>query len=188
MKEKKKWKPLKDTETKLIIELMKNSKASDRQLAKTIGVSQPTVSRIKAQLQRNGTIREFTAIPDMTRLGYGIMAFTFVRRGHVLNDEEIKRVRNNVRENAQPVLLNIIMIERGSGMDFDGVIVSYHTTYTDYTKFVELLLTTQLVDVKQIGRFIVDLKDEVRFIPLTFSLIAQSLTRAIDEKSRTDKP
>ena len=36
---------VKDTEVKLISELMKDSRRSDRELAKTIGVSQPTISR-----------------------------------------------------------------------------------------------------------------------------------------------
>jgi DNA-binding Lrp family transcriptional regulator len=40
-------KPLKAVELRLISELMKNSQRSDRELAKAIGVSQPTISRVK---------------------------------------------------------------------------------------------------------------------------------------------
>jgi DNA-binding Lrp family transcriptional regulator len=43
---------LKDVDLKILSELMKNSKASDRQLAKKIGVSQPTVTRRRARLER----------------------------------------------------------------------------------------------------------------------------------------
>jgi len=35
---------MKDVKLKLISELMKNSKKSDRELAKVIGVSQPTIT------------------------------------------------------------------------------------------------------------------------------------------------
>ena len=45
---------MKDVELKLISELMKNSRRSDRELAKTIGVSQPTVSRLIRKLEKNG--------------------------------------------------------------------------------------------------------------------------------------
>jgi DNA-binding Lrp family transcriptional regulator len=43
---------LKDVELKLISELMKNSRKSDRELAKKIGVSQPTVTRTRTKLQK----------------------------------------------------------------------------------------------------------------------------------------
>jgi hypothetical protein len=42
---------MKNIELKLISELMKNSRRSDRELAKAIGVSQPTVSRLIKKLE-----------------------------------------------------------------------------------------------------------------------------------------
>jgi transposase len=47
---------LKDVDFKIIFELMKNSKISDRELAKKIGVSQPTVSRKRAKLEKEGLL------------------------------------------------------------------------------------------------------------------------------------
>lgn len=43
---------MKDVELKLISELLKNSRRSDRELAKTLGVSQPTVSRTLKRLEK----------------------------------------------------------------------------------------------------------------------------------------
>ena len=42
---------LKDVELRLISELIKDSRRSDRELAKAIGVSQPTVSRVRVRLE-----------------------------------------------------------------------------------------------------------------------------------------
>ena len=67
---------LKDIDFKIIFELMKNSKISDRELAKKIGVSQPTVSRKRAKLEKEGLL-DYTAIPDLKKLGFQIMAFSF---------------------------------------------------------------------------------------------------------------
>jgi DNA-binding Lrp family transcriptional regulator len=43
---------MKETALKLIAELMKNSRRSDRELAKAVGVSQPTVTRTIKKLAR----------------------------------------------------------------------------------------------------------------------------------------
>jgi DNA-binding Lrp family transcriptional regulator len=65
---------LKDTELKVISELMKNSRRSDRELAKAIGASQPTVSRIIKKLEKEKIIEEYTMIPNFSKLGYKILA------------------------------------------------------------------------------------------------------------------
>jgi DNA-binding Lrp family transcriptional regulator len=49
---------MKDIERRLISELMKNSRRSDRELAKALGTSQPTITRGK--LEREGIIKEYT--------------------------------------------------------------------------------------------------------------------------------
>ena len=67
---------LKDVDFEIIFELMENSKISDRELAKRIGVSQPTVSRKRTKLEREGLL-EYTAIPDFKKLGFQIMVFSF---------------------------------------------------------------------------------------------------------------
>ena len=55
---------------RLLLELMKDSKRSDRELAKVLGVSQPTVSRMRSRLVKEGIIREFTVIPNFVKMGY----------------------------------------------------------------------------------------------------------------------
>ena len=55
-------KELKQIDYKLLFELMKNSHRSDRQLAKALGVSQPTVTRRRAILEKD-YIEGYTVIP-----------------------------------------------------------------------------------------------------------------------------
>jgi DNA-binding Lrp family transcriptional regulator len=45
-------KAMKDIERRLVSELMINSRRSDRQLAKALAVSQPTVTRVRAKLEK----------------------------------------------------------------------------------------------------------------------------------------
>jgi DNA-binding Lrp family transcriptional regulator len=69
---------MKDIASRLVSELMKNSRRSNKQLAKGIGRSQPTVSGIFKKMEKQGLIRENTLIPDCNKLGYEIVAFTFM--------------------------------------------------------------------------------------------------------------
>ena len=75
-------------EVKVLRELLKDSSKSDREIAKTVGVSQPTISRIKKKLINEGSIRTFSAIPNFSKLGFEIMALTFVKIKPFLNDKQ----------------------------------------------------------------------------------------------------
>ena len=63
----------------LLLELLKDSKRSDRELAKVLGLSQPTVSRMRSRLVKEGVIKGFTVVPDFTKIGYEIMAITAIK-------------------------------------------------------------------------------------------------------------
>lgn len=63
---------------KILFELIKDSKISDRKLAKKIGLSQPTVTRRRARLDKEGLI-DYTGIPNLVKLGFEIVAFQFMR-------------------------------------------------------------------------------------------------------------
>jgi len=49
----------------LLYELMKNSKRSDRELAKVVGVSQPTITRTRKNLEKTEYIHEYTIMPPL---------------------------------------------------------------------------------------------------------------------------
>lgn len=100
---------MKPVELRLIAELMKNSRRSDRQLAKVIGVSQPTVSRLMTKLKKEGYIREFTMIPDFNKLGYEIMGITSIAVADNVEKEGFEKIRSRTAE-----------VERGNPHSIDG--------------------------------------------------------------------
>jgi DNA-binding Lrp family transcriptional regulator len=61
---------LKENELKILFELIKNARRSDRELAKAIRVSQPTVTRTRTKLEKMGLVKEYTIIPDLRKMGY----------------------------------------------------------------------------------------------------------------------
>jgi DNA-binding Lrp family transcriptional regulator len=114
---------------------MKDSRRSDRQLARALGTSQPTVTRRRAMLEKS-FIEGYTAIPKWEKIGFELVAFTFVKH-------KIKYATPEVREEAfrrvdewmmkQP---NVILAIGGQGMGWDGICVSFHKSYSDFTEFI----------------------------------------------------
>lgn len=60
-------KKMKEVDFKILAGLMKNSKISDRKLADSIGVSQPTITRRRAFLEQKRSL-DYTAIPDFAKI------------------------------------------------------------------------------------------------------------------------
>lgn len=165
---------MKEIERRLISELMKNSRRSDRDLAKAIGVSQPTISRILKKLEKEGYIKEYTAIPDFAKLGYTLLAITFVKLKRHLTQDELEKAR----ESATKIIkdnLNFIMLERGIGMQHDGAFISFHENYSSFARHTEWLKQFDFLELADIQSFVINLKDEIRYRPLTFSMLAQHM-------------
>ena len=165
---------LRDVELKLISELMRNSRRSDRDLAKAIGVSQPTVSRLIKKLEKEGFIKEYTMIPDFCKLGYEILALTFFNLEREPNAEEIEKAREIFRS-PQNSLLEVVMLERGIGLGYHGVIVSFHKDYQSYLKLRERVAQLDFWELSDIESFLISLVDENRYLPLTFASLAKHL-------------
>jgi len=117
----------------LLLELLKDSKRSDRELAKVLDVSQPTVSRMRSRLLKEGAIKEFTVIPDFVKLGYEIMAITCVK----VKEKMIMKLEKKAEEymKTQP---SIIFAGGGAqGMGKNGVMISLHESYSDFSNFLK---------------------------------------------------
>lgn len=100
----------------MIAELMKNSRRSDRELAKAIGVSQPTITRLIKKLEKEGYIKEYTMIPDFRKLGYELMALIFIKLKNTLSSEEAEKAREITQESLSKSAFGIVMLERGIGL------------------------------------------------------------------------
>jgi DNA-binding Lrp family transcriptional regulator len=168
---------MKEVELKLISELMKNGRRSDRELAKAMGVSQPTVTRVRSRLEKEGVIKEYAMIPDFSKLGFKIMAITFAL-SRPLNKEEAEKAIKALAESVKEKQFEFIMLERGHGLGFDGVVISLHEDYSSYLKVLEWLRQFDFLKVDKSDSFLINLDDNVRYRPLTFSTMANVLLQA----------
>lgn len=167
---------VKDLELKLVSELLRDSNRSDRELAKTLGTSQPTISRALKRLRQEGVIKEHTIIPDFTKLGMEILAITF----GVWSHEKIKEHSQDERvEKAKRFIAghpNVIFASSGEGLGKGRVMISLHRNYTDYAKFKEQARSewTGLVDLDS---FIMSLKTDIAPIPFSFKTLGKYMEK-----------
>jgi biotin operon repressor len=176
---------VREVELKLISELMKNSRRSDRDLAKAIGVSQPTVSRLIKKLEEEGCVQEYTMIPNFKKLGYEIVALSFVKFSRMYSPEEVQTTKKATNKLFSEGPAEIFMIERGKGLGCQGVFISFHKNYSAYVEFEEWIRKTISSDISDIQTFLVNLNDQVRYRPMSFfSLAKHVLTCKETEKKK----
>jgi len=141
---------LKTVDYELLWELMKNSRRSDRQLAKSMGVSQPTISRRRTLIEKS-LIAGYTAIPKWEEIGFELVAFTFVKHKIKYAKPEVMAAAFKKVEEWMMKQPNVILAIDGQGMGWDGICVSFHKSYSDFAEFVrkhnsdlsDLLIETQ---------------------------------------------
>jgi DNA-binding Lrp family transcriptional regulator len=127
---------LKSIDYKLLWELLKNSRRSDRELAKALGTSQPTVTRKRANIEKN-FIDGYTAIPKWEKIGFEIVAFTFVRHNIKYAKPEVRQETFRKVEEWMMKQPSVIFAIDGQGMGWDGIFVSFHKNYSDFTEFMK---------------------------------------------------
>ncbi len=113
---------------RLLYELIKNSRRSDRDLAKILGFSQPSVSRLRKIIEKNA-ILQYTAIPNFSYLGFDLMVFTFYH-----TKESLQLLREKV-ESWLKKQSNVVFSSEGQGMGADRVMISVHKDYADFSEF-----------------------------------------------------
>ena len=109
---------LKSLDYKLLFELMKNARRSDRQLARVLSMSQPTVTRRRSFLEKE-LIDGYTAIPKWEKLGYEMLVITFVKiKANIASREKYEATRKKGTQwlMGQP---NVVMAGACRGMGLD---------------------------------------------------------------------
>jgi len=157
----------KDLPQKLTLELLKNSKRSDRELAKILKVSQPTISRTRHKLEKSGVIQEYTIIPDFRKLGFEIMALTFFKMNPEFYSPEFSE---KARKGAEKVP-DAILISTGEGMRMTGVIISFHMNMTDYHRHLNMLRLDYKEVLEGVQSFVMPI-GEAQFKKLSLKYLA----------------
>jgi DNA-binding Lrp family transcriptional regulator len=168
---------------RLLWELVRNSRRSDRELAKVLGTSQPTVTRRRVFLERE-LIDGYTAIPKWEKLGYEIFAVTLVKIRAVIGS---KAEYDVTRRKALEWLMsqkNIIMAGACRGMGVDSFMISMHKSYMDYDEFMRNHRFELGDFVEDVQSVLVNLGGKEVVKPLSLKYLAAGLS---EEKEKSDR-
>ena len=155
----------KELPQKLLRELLKNSKRSDRDLAKTLKVSQPTITRTRHKLEKSGIVQDYTIIPDFKKMGFEILTITFVKmRPEILTPEALEEAKKYTEK-----FPNAIFAATGEGMGMTSVIISFHKNITEYHHHLNLMRLEWKDFVEGIQSFVVGLEEgEIKRFSLSY--------------------
>ncbi len=166
-------KELKPIDYKILFELMKDSHRSDRQLAKALGVSQPTVTRRRAMLEEN-FIEGYTVIPKFGQIGFEIAAITFLKsKLKCATGQEKTKALQKMKEWFMKQT-NVILALDGRGMGWDCACVSLHENFESFADFIRAL-DSELSDwVVESQTFNADLKGGIVIKPFHLKYLAST--------------
>lgn len=145
-------KKISEVDRKILAELMKNSKESDRKLAKKIGVSQPTVTRRRARLEKD-VIDSYTLVPKWVNLGFKLLVITFTksreaRTSRAKLEETLEESKRWMMEHP-----NVLLCVGSRGMGMNGFMISIHKDYSEFDKFMrdhDLAIGKYLDDIQNV--------------------------------------
>ena len=157
-------KELKPIDYKILFELMKDSHRSDRQLAKALEVSQPTVTRRRAMLEEK-YIEGYSVIPKFGQIGFEIAAITFLKSKlkYATGGEKTQALQKMKEWYMKQA--NVILAMDGRGMGWDTVCISLHENFEDFAQFIRALDSELAEWVVESQTFNADLKGGIVIKP-----------------------
>lgn len=153
-------------------ELLKNSRLSDREMARRLGSSQPTITRTRNQLEKEAYIKSYTIVPDFAKLGYQILAFTFIKMKSYPSVEEVEKAAKLATEWVGK-RHNVIFTADGEGLGGkDLIMISFHRDYPRYADFMRNYALEWGHVVSDFESFIVSIGSGYKMKPLDLKYLA----------------
>jgi len=139
--------PLKKKEIQVFFEILKDGRIPDKHIAQKIKTTQPTVTRIRQKLEREGYIQKYSPVVDFRKIGISIIVVTMFKWADYSVEKEQEDARKDILH--MPELLSI---SRGEGMrGKTNIIISAHRNFKSYEDFVRVLR-------KKWGHYVTDIE------------------------------
>lgn len=140
---------LSSKEKQVLLELAKNARLSDRELASKLKTSQPTITRIRTKLWNEKFVDRFLILPNLQRFGLNFHAFTFVKVSH---PSLLKKIIQWTSEQN-----TIVFAAEGEGVsNHHYMFESLHADYGEYHSFLKQFRTAFPGQASETSSFFID--------------------------------
>jgi DNA-binding Lrp family transcriptional regulator len=132
------------------------------------------VTRLRQKLKKSGVIKEYTIIPDFTKLGYQLAVITTFKMQEMSSRDREENKKKTIQAEETYPHANLMAVN-GIGFGKDVLFITFYKDYSDYSRAMEQLKQIPHTEVYQTQSFIVDLNDERNYRILSMSAIAKHL-------------
>jgi DNA-binding Lrp family transcriptional regulator len=136
---------VKENPRRVLRELAANARSSDNDVARKVGLSQVTVSKIRNQLECEGIIRGYTCLVDLHGLGYRFGSLIFILwnadywRDHVANEERMFGCIERIKD-------NLVFMSSLNSTKYDGLFIAVFKDFEEKRRVLNII-KTELGDV-----------------------------------------
>ncbi len=122
-------------EKQVLIELMKNCKTSDQEIARRLKTSRPTIYKIRERLEKEGIIKGYAPLVNFEKLNLNLQAVILYRWRDYSKTEELNKIIKFIKN-----LPEVVLFIKGEGMGSKtDLIISIHEDIKDYERFIRKL-------------------------------------------------
>ncbi|MEK6970526.1 MAG: Lrp/AsnC family transcriptional regulator, partial [archaeon] len=138
------------------LELAKNARLSDRELASKLKTSQPTITRLRSRMMEDKYIDRFVILPNLGKLGLNFWSVTTMRPSSTSSSRKILQWAHD----SPPVLL----AGEGDGPRMHSILIeSIHADFSQYQEFIRDFKDKFAGQITDIHSFFMDSKDVTKF-------------------------
>ena len=131
--------------------LTENSRQSDREISKKLNVTQPTISRTRKKLEKEGIIENYTIIPNLEKLNIEFVTFITLQWKDYSQVEELKKFNHFLKYDKR-----VLFSAPGEGFENKTkIIMTFHKNYHSYELFLREIRANWKDHVDSMDSFLV---------------------------------
>lgn len=141
---------LTERERQVLVELLKDGRISDQEIARRIRTSRPTVAKIRKRLENKRIIIGYGTYVDFEKVGIHINALTIFKWNDYSKKKELKETTQYIKN-----LPEVVMFIRGEGLGGKSkTILSVHKDLKEYEFFIRDLQEKWGPNVTEVDTFL----------------------------------
>ncbi len=162
---------LKKKEKDVLLKLIENGRKTDKQIAKELSTTQPTVTRIRQKLERENYILNYYASPSFKKIGMNIVIITVMQWADYSKTEELQKFIKDIKNNN-----SVVCFARGNGLSGrTAFFMSAHKNMKSYEDFIVDIKSRWGEHIREVDQFISSIENV--FKPFDYSGVASTVLK-----------